>query len=133
MIGFKQSVNFVSAKFSLPTDPRKFSPSKVHRYTGILIGNGRKIWYLHCPKFKGAPIIICACAKRTSISFIDNTAIFRLVVYRRPLPNCACALRFWIFIPLSLALAIYHRWLYLGELRSVTQSELFFFLSSSRS
>ena len=33
MIGFKQSVKVFSAKFSLPTDPRKFSPSKVYRYT----------------------------------------------------------------------------------------------------
>ena len=32
MIGFKQSVKVFSAKFSLPTDPRKFSPSKVYRY-----------------------------------------------------------------------------------------------------
>ena len=30
---FKQSVKVFSAKFSLPTDPRKFSPSKVFRYT----------------------------------------------------------------------------------------------------
>ena len=33
MIGFKQSVKVFSAKFSLPTDPRKFSPSKVYCYT----------------------------------------------------------------------------------------------------
>ena len=32
MIGFKQSVKVFSVKFSLPTDPRKFSPSKVYRY-----------------------------------------------------------------------------------------------------
>ena len=54
---------------------------------------------------------------------------FRLVVHRLPLPNCACALRSWIFIPFSFALTIYHRdlWLYLGELRSVAQSETLFF------
>ena len=33
MIGFKQFVKVFSAKFSLPTNPRKFSPSKVYRYT----------------------------------------------------------------------------------------------------
>ena len=33
MFGFKQSVNVFSVKFSLPMDPRKFSPSKVYRYT----------------------------------------------------------------------------------------------------
>ena len=33
IIGFKQSVKVFSAKFSLPTDLRKFSPSKVYRYT----------------------------------------------------------------------------------------------------
>ena len=38
MIGFKQSVKVFSAKFSLPTDPRKFSPSKVYRYTVLTMG-----------------------------------------------------------------------------------------------
>ena len=33
MICFKQSVKVFSATFSLPTDPRKFSPLKVSRYT----------------------------------------------------------------------------------------------------
>ena len=33
MIGFKQSVKVFSAKFSLPIDPQKFSPSKVYCYT----------------------------------------------------------------------------------------------------
>ena len=33
MIGFKQSMKVFSAKFSLPMDPRKFSPSNVYRYT----------------------------------------------------------------------------------------------------
>ena len=32
MTGFKQSVKVFSAKFSLPMDPRKFSPLKVYRY-----------------------------------------------------------------------------------------------------
>ena len=36
MIGFKQSVKVFSTKFSLPTDPRKFSPSKVYRYTVLI-------------------------------------------------------------------------------------------------
>ena len=36
MIGFKQSVKVFSTKFSLPTDPRKFSPLKVYCYTVIL-------------------------------------------------------------------------------------------------
>ena len=40
MIGFKQSVKVFSAKFSLPTDPRKFSPSKVYRYTVLGINQG---------------------------------------------------------------------------------------------
>ena len=40
-IGFKQSVKFFSAKFSLPTDPPKFSPSKVYRYTVIR----EECWY----------------------------------------------------------------------------------------
>ena len=33
MFGFKQSVKVFSVKFSLPTDPQKFSPSKVYCYT----------------------------------------------------------------------------------------------------
>ena len=33
MFGLKQSVKVFSVKFSLPTDPRKFSPSKVYHYT----------------------------------------------------------------------------------------------------
>ena len=32
MFGFKQSVKVFSVKLSLPTDPQKFSPSKVYRY-----------------------------------------------------------------------------------------------------
>ena len=38
MFGFKQSVKVFSVKFSLPTDPQKFSPSKVYRYT-VCIGS----------------------------------------------------------------------------------------------
>ena len=33
MLSFKQSVNVFFVKFSLPMDLRKFSPSKVYRYT----------------------------------------------------------------------------------------------------
>ena len=36
MIGFKQSVKVFSTKFSLPTDSRKFSPSKVYLYNGTM-------------------------------------------------------------------------------------------------
>ena len=41
--------------------------------------------------------------------------------------NGACALHSSTFIPLLLALVIYRRvlWLYLGKLRSITQSEFF--------
>ena len=39
MFGFKQSVKVFSVKLSLPTDPRKFSPSKVYHYTVLLRAN----------------------------------------------------------------------------------------------
>ena len=48
MIGFKQSVKVFSAKFSLPTDPRKFSPSKVYCYMVYIafagLGIGILLW-----------------------------------------------------------------------------------------
>ena len=37
MLSFKQSVKVFSVKFSLPIDPRKFSPSKVYRYMVSII------------------------------------------------------------------------------------------------
>ena len=50
MIGFKQSVKVFSAKFSLPTDPRKFSPSKVYRYTVSVMDQMymKKIYFKLC-------------------------------------------------------------------------------------
>ena len=39
MFGFKLSMKVFSVKFSLPTDPRNFSPSKVYRYTVFSYAN----------------------------------------------------------------------------------------------
>ena len=37
MFSFKQSMKVFSMKFSLPTDPRKFSPSKVYHYMNTVL------------------------------------------------------------------------------------------------